>query len=243
MNQIFIRMLAGIDMILEACSVEKWYLRGKGDSNRFFAVKSTDLKMAPGKVTVLTGRSGSGKTTLMNMMAGLLTPDGGKILLDGKDLYALNDVFLSQLRNGNFGMVPQSADVLPCLTVMENILLPQGIYRNQTADSDLQAEELGLELMNRMGIGHLADALAKELSGGERRRVCIARALAGRPKIIFADEPTSDLDDENTRIVLAILRQAADSDAAVMIVTHDTEALEYADEAYRMDGGHLSLNY
>ena len=231
--------MKGFGMILEACSVEKWYLRGKGDSNRFYAVKSTDLMMEPGKVTVLTGRSGSGKTTLMNMMAGLLTPDGGEIRLDGKDLYALDDVSLSQLRNRYFGMVPQGADVLPCLTVMENILLPQGIYRNRTGNFDLQAEESGLELMNRMGVSHLADALAKELSGGERRRVCIARAMAGGQKFIFADEPTSDLDDENTRIVLAMLRQAADSGGAVMIVSHDTEALEYADETWRMDGGCL----
>ena len=86
-------------MILEASAVEKWYLRGKGESNRFFAVRKTDLTLVSGKVTVLTGRSGSGKTTLMNMMAGLLTPDSGKVILDGQDLYAMKDDALSRLRN------------------------------------------------------------------------------------------------------------------------------------------------
>ena len=172
-------------MVLEACGVEKWFYRGKGSSNRFFAVRMADLKLEPGRVTGLTGRSGSGKTTLMNMLAGLLTPDGGRVLLDEKDLYAQDDPSLSALRNRHFGMIPQGG----------------------------------------------------ELSGGERRRVCIARALAGKPEFIFADEPTSDLDDGNTRMTLTILRQAADSGAAVMIVTHDSEVAEYADTMLRMDGG------
>ena len=224
-------------MRLEAHSVEKWYLRGKGESNRFFAVKNTDLILESGKVTVLTGRSGSGKTTLMNILSGLLAPDGGKVMLDGRDLYGLNDDQLSKLRNRSFGMIPQGADVLPELTVMENIVLAQGIYGNKADASFCQAEQHGRKLIEQMEISHLSCVQAKELSGGERRRVCIARALAGTPAFIFADEPTSDLDDENTQIVLSILKDAAVSGSAVMIVTHDHEALDYADEKYRMDGG------
>ena len=228
-------------MLLEASAVEKWYLRGKGFSNRFFAVNSTDLILESGKVTVLTGRSGSGKTTLMNMMAGLLTPDGGKVLLDGKDLYAMDDNTLSRLRNRHFGMIPQGAEVLPDLTVMENILLPIGIYRDRYGRSASEAEECARELLEQMEIGDLSDVPAKELSGGERRRVCAARALAGAPEFVFADEPTSDLDDDNTKIILSVLRQATASGCAVMIVTHDPEALGYADIHYRMDGGSLSV--
>ena len=227
-------------MILKACSVEKWYFRGKGSSNRFFAVRNADLILEGGKVTVLTGRSGSGKTTLMNMMAGLLAPDGGKVQLDGEDLYGMDDDSLSRLRNRHFGMIPQGADVLPDLTVMENILLPQGIYGEQRGGSLLQAEERALELMEKMEIGHLADARAKELSGGERRRLCAVRALAGSPEFVFADEPTSDLDDSNTQIILSILKSAAESGCAVMIVTHDIEVLDFADEKYKMDGGVIS---
>ena len=235
-------------MILNASSVEKWYLRRKGESNRFFAVRKTDLTLESGKVTVLTGRSGSGKTTLMNMMAGLLTPDSGKVTLDGQDLYTMKDDALSKLRNRMFGMIPQGADVLPELTVMENITLPQRIYRGRTAgafSSDTERDGAGFssdrsaDLLERMEISHLCDVQAKELSGGERRRMCVARALAGNPKFVFADEPTSDLDDENTRIILSMLRQAADLGRAVMIVSHDAETKEYANEEWRMDAGQL----
>ena len=223
-------------MVLEACGVEKWFYRGKGSSNRFFAVRMADLKLEPGRVTGLTGRSGSGKTTLMNMLAGLLTPDGGRVLLDEKDLYAQDDPSLSALRNRHFGMIPQGGELFPHLTVMENILLPRGILKSKK-ESGRQEEEYVKELMEQMDILPLSSVPAGELSGGERRRVCIARALAGKPEFIFADEPTSDLDDGNTRMTLTILRQAADSGAAVMIVTHDSEVAEYADTMLRMDGG------
>lgn len=225
-------------MILEANTVSKWYLRGKGDSNRFFAVRDVSLNLEAGRVIVLTGRSGSGKTTLMNMMAGLLTPDEGEVLLDGQDLYAQDDDTLSKLRNRHFGMIPQGADVLPELTAMENILLPQGIWKQEDASLTL-IQDRAKELMEQMEISHLAEVPAKELSGGERRRVCMARALAGRGEFLFADEPTSDLDDENTRIILSMLRQMADDGCAVMIVTHDNVALDYADRNFRMDGGSI----
>ena len=232
-------------MILEARDVEKWYLRGKGDSNRFYAVRRADLVLEPGKVTVLTGRSGSGKTTLMNMMAGLLTPDRGMVRVDEQDLYAMQDDSLSKLRNRHFGMIPQGADVLPELTVMENILLAQGIYKRRSevppvnADDreSLSFQDTADRLLEQMEISHLAQVQAKELSGGERRRACIARALAVGAEFVFADEPTSDLDDENMRIILAMLRKTADQGSAVLIVSHDMEAQEYADLRYRMDGG------
>lgn len=225
-------------MIIEASAIEKWYFRGKADTNRFFAVNRTDLTLEPGKVTVLTGRSGSGKTTVMNIMSGLLSPDGGKVLADGKDLYAQDDRTLSEFRNMHFGMIPQGADVLPHLTVMENILLPRGICGRRDpkgTDSAGKAQKL----LECMGTGQLADVLAGELSGGERRRVCVARALAGRPDVIFADEPTSDLDDENMQTVLQMLRGAADAGAAVLVVSHDSEALDYAEVRLRMNSGVL----
>lgn len=228
-------------MELQANAVSKWYLRGKGDSNRFFAVRSASLRLYPGTVTVLTGRSGSGKTTLMNMMSGLLTPEEGSVLLDGQELYTLKDDSLSRLRNRHFGMIPQGADTLPDLTAMENILLPQGIWNHEDASLSA-AQDRARDLMEQMEISHLADVPARELSGGERRRVCMARALAGNGEFLFADEPTSDLDDENTRIILSMLRKMADGGCSVMIVTHDNEALDYADRKYRMDGGSISAS-
>ena len=230
-------------MIIEACSVEKWYLRGKGGSNRFYAVKNTDLILKPGTMTVLTGRSGSGKTTLMNIMAGLLKPDSGEVKIDGEKLYSGNDDSLSELRCRHFGMIPQGADIFPVLTSLENILLPGGICRagHDTGEKNSHSvlEEQAHRLMEAAGIVSLSSVPAGELSGGERRRICVVRALAGKPDIIFADEPTSDLDDENMRIVLKMLRNAADEGASVFVVTHDIETLEYAETKLRMDDGVL----
>ena len=227
-------------MKIEAKQIEKWFFRGSGSRNHFYAVEQTDFVLEPGKVTVLTGRSGSGKTTLMNMLAGLLRPDEGKVFVDGQDLYAQSDDTLSRMRNQHFGMIPQGAELLPELTVMENILLPHGIYRNRKPVNDLKIQENAEKLLEQMNILPLSGVFAKELSGGEKRRACIARALANNPEIIFADEPTSDLDDENMGIVLPVLREAADAGAAVMIVTHDREALEYADRKLRMEAGRLT---
>ena len=226
-------------MKLEAAGIEKWYFRGKGDSNRFFAVKSTDLVLAPGTVTVLSGRSGSGKTTLLHMMAGLLTPDGGTICADEKDLYGMTDAELSRFRNEHMGVIPQSAELLPVLTVMENILLPQGLFPGHAGDGLKAVREKAECLLEIMGIRPLADVQARELSGGEMRRAAVARTLCASPDLVFADEPTSDLDDENMRVVLELLRKAADEGAAVMIVTHDPEAKEYADCCLNMKQGEI----
>ena len=230
-------------MILEACAIEKWYFRSKGGANRFYAVKGADLVLKPGTVTVLTGRSGSGKTTLLSIMSGLLKPDSGHVLLDTEDLYERNDEALSRIRNRHFGIIPQGADVFPMLTGMENILLAQGIFPPGKDAGEKQhlpeVEERALMLMEKAGISSLASVRACEFSGGERRRICVVRALAGRPDFVFADEPTSDLDDENTQIVLNMLRHCADEGASVFIVTHDRESLQFADTTLRMDSGVL----
>ena len=227
-------------MRIEASGIEKWYFRSGRGSNRFYAVKNADLALDGGRLAVLTGRSGSGKTTLMHMMSGLLTPDSGRITADGQDMYAMNDAALSVLRNQRFGMMPQGGDVIPELTVMENIMLARGIFMKESDPAYVEAEKYAEELLDKMSISHLSGAFARELSGGERRRVCAVRALAGRPEVIFADEPTSDLDDENMRAVMSLLREAADGGAAVMIVTHDMDALDYANVRIRMDEGTLA---
>ncbi|MBR4331172.1 MAG: ABC transporter ATP-binding protein [Clostridia bacterium] len=215
-------------MILKAEQVSKRYFRKTGEANHFFAVKGASLELKPGAVTVLMGRSGSGKTTLLHMLSGLLKPTEGKILLDGTDIYSLDDEGLSKLRNEKIGVVPQGKSALETLTVMENILLPVSLYGKA---SNVQAAEGWLE---KLGIASLRDAMPGELSGGELRRMAIARALIGSPDVVLADEPTGDLDDENTKLVLSVLREAADMGAAVLIVTHENEALSYADQAYRM---------
>jgi len=223
-------------MTLRAEGVSRIYFRNTGEANHFAAVQRTDLTLEAGKVTVLMGRSGSGKTTLLHMLAGLLSPTEGKVFLEGTDLYALEDRALSRLRNERIGVIPQGRSAVETLSVMENLLLPQMLYGSVTPAQ--RAEAAGW--LERMGIGALADSSPRELSGGELRRMALARALWRRPAVILADEPTGDLDDENTRLALAALREAAGAGAAVLLVTHENEAEKYADVSYRMDAGRLT---
>ena len=218
-------------MVLKAEQISKQYFRKTGGANYFYAVKPVSLMLEPGTITVLCGRSGSGKTTLLHMLAGLLKPTQGKIWLDDTELYSLSDRELSKQRNRFIGIVPQSRSVLDTLTVMENILLPATIY--ETA----MQRDLAEEWIETLNIHHLKDVRAAELSGGELRRTAIARTLCMHPPVILADEPTGDLDDENTDLVFRCFRKAAEENAAVLIVSHETDALKFADHAFRMDGG------
>ena len=223
-------------MVLEANNVTKEFLRKRADSNVFCAVKDADLALEEGKLTALAGRSGSGKSTLLHMLAGLLKPSSGRILLKGQDLYGLDDRTQSALRNKEIGIVPQGQSALQALTVRENIVMPFSLCRTGAPD-DREITERAEALMKRLGITDLADAMPRELSGGELRRMAIARAAVMKPGIILADEPTADLDDENTKIVLDMLKELSREGTAVLLVTHERDALPYADEVYRMQDG------
>ena len=222
-------------MTVKADGVAKRYFRKTGAANYFFAVRPVSLEIAPGGMTVLTGRSGSGKTTLMNMLSGLLMPSEGRVWVDGTDLWALDDKARSRLRSGRIGIVPQGRSAVDTLSVTENILLPARLCRRPLP------EEAAAQWMEKLGIAHLRDARPAELSGGELRRMAIVRALAQEPEILFADEPTGDLDDENTRLVLTAFRDYAhEKEKAVFMVTHENDALQYADRVYRMDSGNIT---
>ena len=221
-------------MILTADKISRSFLRG---SREFYAVKEADITLEGGKMTVLRGRSGSGKTTLLNILAGLQAPSSGKVIADNAaDLYSLDDRALSRFRHDHYGIVPQGQSAVATLTVLENILLPGTIYGRDDRIPDRAGE-----LMERMGITHLKDAFPRELSGGEMRRMAIARALIRDPQVLFADEPTSDLDDDNRDTVFTILRNIADEGKAVFVVTHERSASEYSDDLYLMDAGVISL--
>ena len=221
------------DTRLEACGACKKFFRKGRESARFFdAVAPTDLQLAAGEVVVLGGRSGSGKSTLLNMMAGLLVPSEGKVTFDGQDLYELDDAALSRLRNEHIGVIPQGQTALYSLSVVQNLTLPYLMYRD-----DDGCEDRALELLDKLGIRQLADCYPAELSGGELRRVCVARALMCAPDVLLADEPTGNLDDASTKDVLEMLRAIADGGAAVLVVTHEQLARTYADRVLHMDAG------
>ncbi len=221
-------------MAVKAESIAKRYFRKTGGANYFYAVQPVSLEIAAGEIAVLTGRSGSGKTTLLHMLSGLLKPTEGKVRIDETDLYSLDDRALSRLRSERIGVVPQGRSAIDTLTVLENILLPAKLYGRPLP------VEGARQWMERLGIAPLGDARPAELSGGELRRMAIVRALAQSPDLLFADEPTGDLDDENTRLVLSAFQAYAhEQKKAVFVVTHENDALQYADTVYQMDGGRI----
>ena len=220
--------------MLQAEGIARIFFRNGKGTNFFYAVEKTDFELSEGSLTEIVGRSGSGKSTFANMLAGLLTPTEGRVLLDGEDLYAMDDTARSVLRNKKIGMIPQGQTALQSLTVMENVLVQAAMYGHGAEHADRAKD-----LLEQMEIGRLADVYAGELSGGELRRLAIARALVMRPEILIADEPTGDLDDENTVRVMRLLREYADAGAAVLMVTHEKEAAAYADSVWRMEKGVL----
>lgn len=220
-------------MQIRAEQIKKEFYRKSKGTNIFAAVNTCDFAMEEGTLTVIKGRSGGGKSTLMNMLSGILQPTEGKILYGDIDIYSMKDKELSEYRNRHIGYVPQGKSAIVSLSVIENIMLPEILYGESNEDG-------AVELMDRFGITHLRDAMPEELSGGELRRMAIARALIRKPEVLFADEPTGDLDDENTVIVFEALREIANNGTTVLMVTHENDAEKYADKIYRMDAGELS---
>ena len=225
--------------MMELCAekISQDFLRYSAKDGYFIAVQETDFRLAAGTLTVVTGRSGSGKSTLLHILGGLMKPVTGRVFVDDVDLYAMGEDARTRLRSRRIGIVPQRLMSLAALSVRENILLPALL----TGEAERFAPRAD-ELMERLGIRKLASVTPSELSGGEQRRVTIARALVMQPGILLADEPTGDLDEENTRSVLSLLRETADAGAAVLLVTHEREAAEYADVSYTMAAGVLTSN-
>ena len=203
-------------MLLRTENIHKTYYRNTGSSNYFYAVAPTSLDIPSGTVSVLMGRSGSGKTTLLNMLAGILEPTEGKVLLNGTDLYSLNDAALSRFRNEKIGVVPQARSAVDTLTVMENILLPATLFGHAAPTEDIRHR------LEELDIGHLENVLPRELSGGELRRMAIVRAMVRDPDILFADEPTSALDvSVQKRVVEEMVQMRDHFGTTIIIVTHN----------------------
>ena len=221
-------------MELRAEKISRDFLRYSAKDGYFTAVAETDFTLAAGTLTAVTGRSGSGKSTLLHILGGLMKPVTGRVLLDEADIYALGEAERDALRSRHIGIVPQRLMSLAALTVRENVLLP-ALLAGEVEKFAPRADEL----MERLGIRKLGAVAPSELSGGELRRVTIARALVMQPGILLADEPTGDLDEENTQSVLRLLRETADAGTAILLVTHESDARNYADTCYTMTAGKL----
>ncbi len=219
---------------LEIRNLRKDYIRGE---TTFSAVKDVNLEVNGGDFISVIGHSGSGKSTLLNLIAGLLLPTSGEILLDGESVIISSDDKASGLRNTVIGHIPQGQSLLSNLTVFDNVRLPFYLSEREGDPSD-QVHEL----LTGLGIGSLAGSYPNSLSGGEARRVAIARALINKPAILLADEPTSDLDAENTDEIMLLFKRIAKEGTAVIMVTHDQRTLNAVDRSYTMEDGILSYH-
>ncbi len=199
-------------------------------------LQDVSLELHPGEYIAIAGESGSGKSTLLNLVAGLELPDSGGILLDDRDLTALDDGARTRLRRARMGFVFQSFLLLPHLTVLDNAAL--SLKLNGTAHRE--AQRRAHAMLEAVGLAALAHRFPGTLSGGESQRVAIARALAHRPQIVLADEPTGNLDSGSARQVLTLLREQIRSCQSIgILVTHSATAAASADRIYRLDGGVL----
>lgn len=210
--------------------VKEYKRRGK----TFRAVDDIDLEIGSGELVMIEGESGSGKTTLLNLLTGLTDPTSGSVTIEGKDLKSLDDKTISGIRNEKIKYIPQGESLLSSLTVKENILFPFVVGGNF-----IPSGERLLEVAGKLGILELLDEYPSELSGGEMRRVTIARAVINRPSLIIADEPTGSLDSVNTSKVMDIFKTIAEEGTAVIVVTHQKETLRYASRVLSMEKGKL----
>lgn len=184
---------------------------------------STDLEIRSGESVAITGESGSGKSTLISVMGLLLEPDSGSVCLDGTDLLALDDRGRSKIRNSNFGFIFQHTQLIGSVTVFDNVLIPALIAGKRGMEDEAR------KLLDDLGLSHRIGHYPHQLSIGQKRRVTLARALLLEPDIIFADEPTNDLDAENVDLVGDRLFSLADQGRALVVVTHDSELAKRAD--------------
>src|SRR3954449_1952992 len=219
------------DPIVSAHEVTRRY--GAGDA-AVDALRGVSLDFPPAGYTAIMGPSGSGKSTLMHILAGLDRPTSGTVVIDGKDITQMDDGELTRLRRDQIGFVFQFFNLVPVLNAEENMLLPLSI-------AGRKPERVWVDqLMETVGIADRRTHRPAELSGGQQQRVAVARALVSRPAVIFADEPTGNLDSKTSDEVLVLLRRAVDEyGQSVVMVTHDEQAASYADRRIELVDGRV----
>jgi len=200
------------------------------------ALREVSLALDRATFTAVMGPSGSGKSTLMHCMAALDTTSEGQVFLGDTELSGLSDKHLTNLRRDKIGFVFQAYNLVPTLTALENVMLALDLRGASLSD----APDMAAEALRAVGLSHRENAMPGKLSGGEKQRVSIARALAGSPSVILADEPTAALDAENGKAVMELLAQVAkDTNRGVLAVTHDHRTLDYADRIIRIEDGRI----
>lgn len=216
--------------MLEFKKVSKWF---NGTQGKVDALKGVSFSVRPGELLAIRGPSGCGKTTLLLTAGGLLRPSDGQMSLNGQDPYALSPEMRSRLRASTIGFVFQQFHLIPYLTVRQNIMTAS------LAVPLKEASERAQQLISRFWLDDRADHVPAKLSTGERQRTALARALLNEPKVIMADEPTGNLDEDNAQTVLGYLSQYVSDGGCVLLVTHDARAAAHATRSLQMDRGQL----
>ena len=224
----------GVPSILTFNEVSKSYRQASGAV--LHALQNVSMRIPSGRKVAVTGRSGSGKSTLLHLAAGIDIPSEGSVSFLGRNLAELSDRERTLQRRENIGLVFQFFHLLPHLTVRENIVLPGWIAGDTASDNDARANDL----LERVGLRDRSGDPAQKLSGGEMQRVAICRALLRRPQLLLADEPTGNLDDENSVKVMELLVRLVEEEKSTLIyVTHSLELAGLADETWRLHSGIL----
>ena len=215
--------------ILKTAGLEKTY--GKGD-NAVHALKGIDITVNKGEFVAIVGTSGSGKSTLLHMLGGLDRPTSGTVTIDGKDIFSLKDEELTIFRRRKIGFIFQSFNLVPVMTVYENIVLPIELDGNVADKAFID------EIISTLGLSEKVNAYPNQLSGGQQQRVAIARALASAPALILADEPTGNLDSRTSQDVLGLLKVIGERySQTIVMITHNEEIAQMADRIIRIEDG------
>jgi putative ABC transport system ATP-binding protein len=218
--------------ILVADGVRKIYRSG---ADSIVALHGLDLVVPQGQFVAVMGPSGSGKTTLLNCVSGLDEIDAGRVLVEGLSIHELSDKERTKHRAKQMGFIFQAFNLIPVFTATENVELPLLLAGVRVVDARIRARET----LERVGLGHRLDRRPMELSGGEQQRVAVARALAGEPRIVWADEPTGNLDSEMAASVIDLLGELHDEGLTIILVTHDPTVAAHADRLITVRDGRL----
>ncbi|GAV22891.1 ABC transporter ATP-binding protein [Carboxydothermus pertinax] len=218
--------------MIELIDVVKEYEVGK---ERFRALKKVNLKVQAGEFTAIMGPSGSGKSTMMNILGLLDRATSGKYFLDGRDVSVLSDRELAYIRNREIGFVFQAFNLIPRMTVLDNVMLPMVYARI----SGKVRREKALEALSKVGLSHRIKHYPNEISGGEKQRVAIARAIINSPKVILADEPTGNLDSKSSEEIMKIFQKLNDEGVTIIIVTHEPDIAQHTKRIVRFRDGEI----
>jgi len=221
------------DIILETRNLSKTYVQGKLQAH---ALKQVDMRVEGGEIVSIMGPSGCGKSTLLNLLGGLDRPTAGEIIVDGENISRLSDLELTTLRLTKIGFIFQSYNLIPTLTALENVELPLSILGAPSHER----RSVALSMLRDVGLLDKADSKPYELSGGEQQRVAIARSLVNDPKIVLADEPTGNLDSENSKAIMALIKEKAGEGQTFIVITHNPEVAGETDRTLHMKDGYLT---